>query len=436
MQRVSFPDGTGPGRKSSVPSTVSHPALIFPGQVARPLKQLPKFHANFDERFLQDLLASNPELLPAAAVRQDVGSLLCVGREVGVPSGSIDNLYISTAGYPVLVETKLWRNPQARREVLSQTLDYVKDIARMDFEWFEAHWKAHSAGTPHQGTSLIERIRELAQDDIDERAFVDRVNHALMRGDILAMIVGDGIESRLQELVDHLCKDSAHLRYALALCELAFYQLGPAESDGMVVVPRVVSNIEPLQRAYVRIDVATELAGKVVAVPVDVQEAASPRAAGPVRVNLDEDALLRSVEAAVGPGVRKQFEAAYNDLIESFGLEADFRAAALMLKVPDPEGEKTGASVIAFHKHGTVYNPDLMPGRLEGWGSIPPEECQKLVRDYWAELHEIDARFPSDGATHVSRKQFIPFLDLVPKWERIKTAIGGVTSRIRERAQS
>lgn len=47
-------------------------------------------------------------------------------------SGSIDNLYLSTGGYAVLVETKLWRNPQARREVLSQTLDYIKDLARED----------------------------------------------------------------------------------------------------------------------------------------------------------------------------------------------------------------------------------------------------------------------------------------------------------------
>lgn len=87
------------------------PALIFPGQPARPLVQLPKIHSKFDERFLQELLASNPDLLPAALIRHDVGSLLCVGWEVGVSSGSTDNLYSSNAGYPVLVETKLWCNP-------------------------------------------------------------------------------------------------------------------------------------------------------------------------------------------------------------------------------------------------------------------------------------------------------------------------------------
>lgn len=414
----------------------SPPLLIIPGQAARQLAQLPKFHAKFDEHFLQELLAGNPELLPAAAIRQDVGSLLCVGREVGVPSGSIDNLYISTSGYPVVVETKLWRNPQARREVLSQTLDYIKDIARMDFEWFEERWNSHRAASARPETSLLDRIREMAQDDIDERAFVDRVNHALMRGDILAMIVGDGIESRLQELVDHLCKDSAHLRYALALCELAFYALGPAESDGMLVVPRIVSNIEPLQRAYVRIDIAPDLVGKVLAIPEDVQETAPPRPANPVRVNLDEDALLRSVEAAVGPQTRKEFEAAYNDLIESFGLEADFGAAALMLKVPDPGDEMTGASLLAFEKQGRIYNPNLMPGRLERWGSIPPEDCRKLAEDYWAELHRIDSRFALDGTKHLSPNQFVPFIDLIPHWEKIRNAVGGVASKIRDRAKS
>ncbi len=403
------------------------PALIYPGQPTRPLVPLPRIHSKFDERFLQDLLASNPELLPAAAIRNDVGSLLCIGREVGVSSGSIDNLYLSTAGYPILVETKLWRSPQARREVLSQTLDYIKDLSRLDFQWFEAQWKTHQAGTPYQGASLIERISDLAEDAVDESKFVDRVNHALARGDILAMIVGDGIETRLQELVAHLCKDSAHLRYALTLCELAFFQLGEGDSDGMLVVPRIVSNVEPVQRAYVRVDVADELAGKVVVTPVSVEPERESRT---VRVNLDEDALLRSVEASVGSEMRKQFEAAYNDLIDAFGFEPDFRAASLMLKIPDPEGQRNGASVIAFEKQGRIYNTDHMPGQLRKWGSIPRDVCQNLAEQYWADLHKIDPRFPLNGATHVSPRQFIPFGELMGKWPAIKEAIGAVTAQV------
>jgi len=111
------------------------PAYVVPGASVKTLERLPRVHTEFDERFLQELLADHPELLPVGSVREDAGSLLCVGREVAVgASGNIDNLYLSTAGYPVVLETKLWRNPQARREVLSQTLDYVKELVSKDFE--------------------------------------------------------------------------------------------------------------------------------------------------------------------------------------------------------------------------------------------------------------------------------------------------------------
>src|SRR5437016_1307577 len=122
--------------------TTTTPVFVVQGVSVTTLGRLPRVHTNFDERFLQQLLADHPELLPVSALRDDVGSLLCVGREVPVGAiGSIDNLYLSTAGYPVIVETKLWRSPEARREVLSQTLEYVKEIVLKDFEWFAQQWK-------------------------------------------------------------------------------------------------------------------------------------------------------------------------------------------------------------------------------------------------------------------------------------------------------
>ena len=403
------------------------PALIFPGQAARILVQLPKVHAKFDERFLQELLATNPELLPAVAIRDDVGRLLCVGREVGVQSGSIDNLYLSTTGYPVLVETKLWRNPQARREVLSQTLDYIKDLTKLDFAWFEEKWQKHSAGTPHQGVSLIGRISELAEEEIDESEFIDRVNHALVGGNIISMIVGDGIESRLQELVAHLCKDSAHLRYALALCELSFFKLGPADSDGMIVVPRIVGNVEPVQRAHVRIDLADALAQKLTITHVEAQ---SQLTTGPARVSLSEDDFLRSVETSAGAALRAEIEKAYKDLVDSFKLEASFKSASLMLKIPHPEGERLGASVFAFEKDGRVYNTRHMRGQLERWEILKPEVIAQLTSEYWDALNRINPHFPRDGVNHLASKKYIPFSEISLQWKEIREAIGAVTKKI------
>jgi hypothetical protein len=86
--------------------------------LSKTLSRLPRVHDRFDERFIQELLVTYPELLPVAQFRPDIGDLVCIGREVPTrDSGTIDNLYLSTAGYVVVVETKLWRNPQSRREV-------------------------------------------------------------------------------------------------------------------------------------------------------------------------------------------------------------------------------------------------------------------------------------------------------------------------------
>lgn len=212
----------------------------MPGEPARKLKRLPRLHSRFDEKYIQELLAAHPELLPVHAIREEVGSLLCIGREITVPSGTIDNLYLSANGYPIIVETKLWRNPQARREVLSQTLDYVKDVVQRNFEWFEEQWSQAQARKGSETTSLFNELSELSDEEIDQTYLIDRVNRILERDDVIALIVGDGIETNLQELVDHLCRDTSHLRYSLALVEMSCYEIGNEHSNEILVLPRIV----------------------------------------------------------------------------------------------------------------------------------------------------------------------------------------------------
>ena len=62
------------------------------------------------------------EFLPAAR------AVCSLGREIPVDlagkQGYIDNLLIADTGHLVLVETKLWRNNEALREVVAQVLHY------------------------------------------------------------------------------------------------------------------------------------------------------------------------------------------------------------------------------------------------------------------------------------------------------------------------
>ena len=403
-----------------------HPAFVIPGVSVQSLERLEKVHKTFDERFLQELLVGHPELLPVNELRDDVGGLLCIGREVAVGSGVIDNLYLSTAGYPVIVETKLWRNPQARREVLSQTLDYIKEVVQKDFEWFAQQWKFFNEQRGEAG-SLLGRLNELADEEIDESFFVDRVNRALLRGDVLAMIVGDGIETRLQELVAHLCKDSAHLRYSLALVELACYKFDKQDADGLMVVPRIVQQVEPVQRAYVRVDFADGLEKQLTVTPVVVPEAVEVK---PSRGNLNEEDFLKAIEESAGRNCRDQIAQFYNDLAQSFHLELEFKAAALMLKVPHPEGDGLGVSVLALEKHGLIYNTKHTRNQLSRWG-VPASVSAQITSDYWTSLHHIDSRFHPDGISHLAPRQFLTLAELDAKLPEIKNCVGQIVAAIR-----
>lgn len=402
----------------------TQPALVIPGVSIQTLSRLPRIHDRFDESYLQELLREHPELLPAREIRSDVGRLLCIGREVGVSSGSIDNLYLSTAGYPVIVETKLWRNPEARREVLAQVLDYIKDIARKDFGWFEEQWSA--CKKPSDGT-LVAALSDLSSEELDESLVIDRVNRTLGRGDIIAMIVGDGIEARLQGLVDHLKADSPLLKYSLALVELACYVSTDGSDKQILVVPRIVKSVEPIQRAYIHLDIADRLKGQLAIEHLIEPEAEPGRG---TRVTLSEEDFLKAVETSSGSKCRIAMRTFYRDLVESFDLEPEFKAAAVMLKVPDPDEERPGVSVLGLEKEGRVYNPRFLPNQLSRWG-VQKAAAKQVAEKYWTALHAVDSRFDQSGIYHMAVNSFLPFLELKDQLPRIKEEVGKVVAAIR-----
>lgn len=77
-----------------------------------------------DKAWLQEILRAQPGLLTLAEIEPAFGAAVCIRREVPTKVGWIDNLYIRPAGYLTLVETKLWPNREARREVVGQILGY------------------------------------------------------------------------------------------------------------------------------------------------------------------------------------------------------------------------------------------------------------------------------------------------------------------------
>ena len=83
---------------------------------------------HYDEAWLQTLLHCHPEVFPIGQIESGYGDLIPLCRELpllfdGGRSGALDNLFVTRDGKLVLVEAKLWRNPEARREVVAQVLE-------------------------------------------------------------------------------------------------------------------------------------------------------------------------------------------------------------------------------------------------------------------------------------------------------------------------
>ncbi len=203
----------------------------------------PKSQGGIDESTLQDLLFRHPKSLPIAAIDAAYDGIVPVCRELSTPAGYLDALYVNALGRLTLVEFKLWRNPQARREVIGQILDYAKELAAWRYEDLQRE-VSNSLNAP--GNALYERVRAV-HPDVDETQFVDNVARHLRRGEFLLLIVGDGIREGVENIVDFVQRHGG-LHFNLALVEAALYR----ENDGgLIVQPRILVRTEIVSRFVV-----------------------------------------------------------------------------------------------------------------------------------------------------------------------------------------
>jgi hypothetical protein len=192
------------------------------GQLANPL--------SLPEADLQDLVHKHPEALPIEEIDPSFSDPVSICRELNTPAGPIDNFLVTPSGLPILVECKLWRNPQARREVVGQVLDYAKELAR----WTSADIEREAArrGVP----SVIERVRAHAP-EIDEAEFNDTLTTSLQSGRCLLLILGDGIREGVEAIFEHLGEQGA-LHFSFGLVEMPVFEL---PNGARLATPRIIA---------------------------------------------------------------------------------------------------------------------------------------------------------------------------------------------------
>ena len=275
--------------------------------------------SSFDERWLQTLIHAHPQALPIGELEPALLPAVPVCLELPLPVGYADNLLVNPRGGLILVECKLWRNPEARREVVAQILDYAECLTRWSYEDLE---RAVRAGSLPEGGKPAGRLydRVAASGELSEAEFIDAVSANLRRGRVLLLIVGDGIREGVESLSGFLQRH-AGMHFSLGLIEMAVHRT--PDGLGYIVQPRTLARTTNIERGIVSLDGSHV---KVTA-PVSTASARTGSASrpGPITEEVFDEELAR-LDAGLPGRLR-----AFVDSLAPLGVFTDLKRS-MMLK--------------------------------------------------------------------------------------------------------
>jgi len=295
----------------------------------------------YDEAWLQRLLHQNPDVLPVEQIEPGFGQLIPLCRELPLTfgagrSGALDNLFATKEGRLLIVETKLWRNAEARRAVVAQAIEYAAAVFRLSYDELQSAVLRARASEPERCGSIYEIITKHAE-NVDEPEFIDAVSRNLNRGRAIIAVVGDGIREDLEPLAELLQTHAGH-RFTFALIELAVYE---APLAGIrIVTPSVLAQTALIERGVVQIEDGADGGRRIV-----IREpAASPASTSRDRsFGIGEDEFFEILEqrAPGAPALLKPFLAK----AEKLGIYADLQGG-LNLKHAAPSGNPLNLGTI------------------------------------------------------------------------------------------
>jgi hypothetical protein len=196
----------------------------------------------YDEHWIQRKIHEHPELLPIGEIEPAFSGAVAVCMELPLDAGPADNLLVNPDGNLVLVECKLWNNPEARRKVVAQIIDYAKSLAALDYDQLELAIRQSSG---FAGKSLY----EISRSQSAEAEFVDSVSRNLRLGRFLLLIAGDGIRESAESLSEYL-QQHAGIHFTLALIQLSVHE----DADGgVLIIPSTLARTVNIVRGIVEV---------------------------------------------------------------------------------------------------------------------------------------------------------------------------------------
>lgn len=193
-----------------------------------------------NEDFMQKLVAMHPELMS-----DNDGTLLLIRREQPIADRengngrwSLDHLFVTRSGIPVLVELKRAVDTRLRREVVGQMLDYAANGT--------AYWQggriaeSFVATATEQGRDPDDELERFLGAGSDPEQFWEQVDANFAAGRIKMVFVADTIPRELARIVEFM---NEQMKADVRAVELSWF-----EGEGVTALtPRVIGETERAQ---------------------------------------------------------------------------------------------------------------------------------------------------------------------------------------------
>jgi hypothetical protein len=386
--------------------------LIIDSSKSTQLEKLHFTEKNFDENWIQEIIYKNPQLIPTSEIEPVFGNQISIGREISTNAGYIDNLFINSDGYLTIVETKLWRNPEARREVVAQIIDYAKELNKWNFQKLDNSVRASSLNYNNTNDGIIEILTKF--DQVDEKEIIDNIERNLRKGRFLLLIVGDGIRENVQDMVEYLSQ-MPQLYFTLALVELQIFKTQFENREIRLIIPNIITRTKEITRAIVRIEGVNPEQIKV-EIPESLIPEKTLKTAYSKRNTITEQDFFDVLSEKIDKTNLDFTKQVLNDC-QIKGFFIDWGQGSFVVKYYNPELSSLKYSLFVVSTNGQIY-PGWIGGNLEK-AEIDKSFSIQIVRETANLFENVTtvkefgwSRYPKISELH---KVYERFMELVEK---------------------
>jgi hypothetical protein len=172
-----------------------------------------------DEEELKKLLVESPEILPLEDL--EVSFVVSI-PEFTLGSGAADVMMFGEQGNVAIIECKLDRNPEIKRKVIGQIVEYASYLWGRSYEQVDGYVREK------QGRSLAALVKDKAQGIWDEESFRSGMRNSLERGVFSLIVAVDKINDELKRTVQYF-NQSLKPEYSVYALKMRRFKQGNIE---------------------------------------------------------------------------------------------------------------------------------------------------------------------------------------------------------------